>query len=188
MAYFDTRENVENYIKMVDGEDGRELINILKKHLSPGSMVLELGMGPGKDLDILAETFSVTGSDTSQVFLDLYREKHPDSDLLKLDAISVATDRKFDCIYSNKVLQHLHKKDILRSFTNQVKCLKEGGLIMHSFWLGESEEEHHGLWFANYTETELLEILGPEFAVVKKERYTEIEENDSFYVILRKSE
>ena len=188
MEYFNKRKNVDDYLRMVEGYDGRELIQILKQYLSAGSSLLELGMGPGKDLDILVETFSVTGSDTSQVFLDLYREKQPDSDLLKLDAISVATDRKFDCIYSNKVLQHLHKKDILRSFTNQVKCLKEGGLIMHSFWLGESEEEHHGLWFANYTETELLDILGPGFAVVKTERYTEIEENDSFYVILRKSE
>ena len=65
MEYFDSREKVENYIKMVDGDDGRDLINILKKHLSPGSTVLELGMGPGKDLEILAETFSVTGSDIS---------------------------------------------------------------------------------------------------------------------------
>ena len=188
MEYFNKRKNVDDYLRMVEGYDGRELIQILKQNLSAGSSLLELGMGPGKDLDILAETFTVTGSDTSQVFLDLYRKKHPDSDLLKLDAISVTTDRKFDCIYSNKVLQHLHKKDILRSFTNQVKCLKEDGLIMHSFWLGEIEEEHHGLWFAYYTETEMMEILGPGFAVVKMERYTEIEENDSFYVILRKSE
>jgi cyclopropane fatty-acyl-phospholipid synthase-like methyltransferase len=185
MEYFDSRENVENYIKMVDGDDGRDLINILKKHLSLGSTVLELGMGPGKDLEILAETFSVTGSDTSQVFLDLYKENHPDSDLLKIDALSVNTKRKFDCIYSNKVLHHLFKKDILQSFTSQRKCLNNGGLLMHSFWYGQKEEEHHGMWFAYYTEDELLNILGPGYQVIAMELYTELEENDSFYILLK---
>ncbi len=46
MAYFDERKNVEDYIKMAEGYDGRELIAVLKKYLLAGSTVLELGMGP----------------------------------------------------------------------------------------------------------------------------------------------
>ncbi len=52
MNYFDDPANVESYIKMADGYDGRALIGILQKHLPPGSTVLELGMGPGKDLGL----------------------------------------------------------------------------------------------------------------------------------------
>lgn len=38
---------------MAEGYDGEELIKILKEYLPEKSTLLELGMGPGKDLDIL---------------------------------------------------------------------------------------------------------------------------------------
>ncbi|MCG8603708.1 class I SAM-dependent methyltransferase [bacterium] len=124
MGFFDERKNVDEYIKMAEGYDGRELISVLKMHLPPESTVLELGMGPGKDLDLLAQTYAVTGSDSSSVFLDLYRTAHPDADLLKLDATSIQTKRTFDCIYSNKVLHHLPKMDLQGSFARQKELLR----------------------------------------------------------------
>jgi trans-aconitate methyltransferase len=186
MSYFDERENVDKYIQMADGYDGRELIDVLRKHLPAGSTVLELGMGPGKDLELLAPTYSVTGSDSSTVFLELYREKHPAADLLRLDAASIETERTFDCIYSNKVLHHLPRSDIQRSFARQKELLTEGGLLMHSFWYGDGEEEYHGLLFVYYTEGELLSTINSGFEVVAVDRYSEIEEDDSFYILLRK--
>lgn len=186
MGYFDDLRNVAEYIQMAEGYDGRELIAVLKSHLPAGSSVLELGMGPGKDLDLLAQTYAVTGSDSSSVFLDLYREKHPSADLLKLDAVTLSTERTFDCIYSNKVLHHVPRSDLHRSFSRQRMLLIEGGLLMHSFWYGSTDEEFEGLLFVYYTEDALLDIIGPGFEVVAMERYTEMEEKDSFYVLLRK--
>ena len=188
MGYFDERKNVDEYIQIADGYDGQELIAILKLHLPAESTVLELGMGPGKDLDLLAQAYHATGSDNSRVFLDLYREKHPAADVLTLDAASIETDRTFNCIYSNKVLHHLPKSDISRSFQRQKELLSDNGLLMHSFWHGDKEEEIHGLLFVYYTEDELLNTIGPGFEVVSMERYTEIEDDDSFYTILRKKE
>ncbi len=186
MAYFDERKNVEDYIKMVEGYDGRELIAVLKKYLPAGSTVLELGMGPGVDLDLLAQTFTVTGSDSSSEFLEIYREKHPSADLLQLDAVTIDTERTFDCIYSNKVLHHLPKGDIRGSFTRQKETLTDSGLLLHSLWYGHKEEEHHGLRFVYYTEDELFKSTGPGFEIVATERYQEIDNSDSFYVLLRK--
>jgi trans-aconitate methyltransferase len=187
MGYFDDREKVEAYIQMAEGYDGRELITILNKHLPAGSAVLELGMGPGVDLDLLAKTYIVTGSDYSSVFLDLYREKHPSADLLVLDAVTLETEKTFECIYSNKVLHHLPRLDLHRSFSRQSELLTAGGLLMHSFWYGDTEEEMDGLRFVYYTEDALLDIIGPGFEVVAIERYTEMENDDSFYVLLRKA-
>lgn len=65
MGFFDTEKGVDEYVKMVEGFDGAELIKILHKFLPEKSFVLELGMGPGKDLDILSKTFAATGSDNS---------------------------------------------------------------------------------------------------------------------------
>lgn len=187
MGFFDKRSNVDEYIQMAKGYDGRELIDILKTHLPAGSTVLELGMGPGVDLDLLAKTFKVTGSDSSSVFLDLYREKHPSADLLKLDAAALETEKTFDCIYSNKVLHHLPKADLERSFSRQKEQLTDGGLVLHSFWYGDKEEDYDGLRFVYYTEKALLDIIGPGFEMVAMDRYTEMEEDDSLYILLRKS-
>jgi|APSaa5957512622_1039677.scaffolds.fasta_scaffold147593_1 cyclopropane fatty-acyl-phospholipid synthase-like methyltransferase len=187
MVFFDDRDNVDKYIQMAQGFDGGELIDILKLHLPAGSTVLELGMGPGVDLDLLAKTYSVTGSDFSSVFLDLYREKHPSADLLKLDAVTLETKKTYDCIYSNKVLHHLPRENIHRSFSRQKELLTEGGLLMHSFWYGDKEEEFDGLRFVYYTENALLELIGPGFEAVAINRYTEMEDGDSFYTLLRKA-
>ncbi len=107
MSYYEDKDNAEQYIKMAEGYDGATLIAVLNEHLAAGSTVLELGMGPGTDLGLLAETYTVTGSDYTQTFLDIYLETHPDADLLRLDAQTLETKRTFDCIYSNKVLHQL---------------------------------------------------------------------------------
>ena len=187
MGYFDKRENVDQYLQMAEGYDGRELIAILQKHLPAGASVLELGMGPGKDLDLLAESYNATGSDSSDVFLDLYRDAHPTADLLNLDAVTVETDRTFDCIYSNKVLHHLARLDLHPSFVRQWEILAPGGLMMHSFWHGDGEEEHHGLRFVYYTEETLLDAIAADDQVVATGQYRELEDDDSFYVLLRRA-
>ena len=73
MRLFDTVKGVEQYVKMAEGYNGAELIKILHKHLSENSTVLEIGIGPGKDMDMLKKSYAVTGSDHSRVFLDKYK-------------------------------------------------------------------------------------------------------------------
>ena len=43
MGYFDKIENVWEYLKMAEGYDGRELIDVLKNYLKAGASVLEQG-------------------------------------------------------------------------------------------------------------------------------------------------
>ena len=76
MGFYDEEETAKQYISMADGYDGQILIDVLRKHVPDGSAVLELGMGPGVDLDILDEHYKVTGSDNSQYFLDRYQKNH----------------------------------------------------------------------------------------------------------------
>ncbi len=143
-------------------------------------------MGPGKDLDILRETFNSSGSDNSKVFIDLYKEKNPEIDVFLLDAITMDTEKKFDCIYSNKVLHHLSREDIKKSFQNQYRVLNDNGYLFHTFWYGDKEEEHHGLYFLYLTEDHLKEIIGEKYDIVEMTRYDEMEKNDSIYIVLKK--
>jgi SAM-dependent methyltransferase len=186
MNYWNNKKNVEVYIKMAKGYDGRDLIEILKKHLPPSSSVLEIGMGPGKDLDILKEIYNATGTDISGIFVDQYKEKHTNSDVFVLDAINLETDRTFDCIYSNKTLQHLTKPEFHKSLKKQKELLNPNGILFHSLWKGNTEEKYGELLFVYYTEEILLNIVKGDYQIIEMGEYTEAEENDSLYIILKK--
>ena len=187
MGFYDDEENVEAYVQMEEGYDGRELVAALRQHLPPGSTVLELGMGPGKDLALLAEEFTATGSDRSEIFLRRYRRHHPGTDVLLLDAVTLDTEQRFDAIYSNKVLHHLSVDELQKSLLRQAARLNANGLLFHSFWYGEGTEENHGLQFTYHTEASLTAVVGSEFEKVACVRYKEIDEGDSLYLLLRRS-
>ena len=57
MGFYDEKKTALQYIAMADGYDGRELVEVLKLHLPVGASVLELGMGPGIDLNLLKTHF-----------------------------------------------------------------------------------------------------------------------------------
>ncbi len=185
MGYFDNEKNVQDYINMVEGYDATELINILRKHLQKGSTLLELGTGPGKDLDILRKYYKVTGSDSSQIFINGYKKSHPESDIIQIDAKDIKIQRKFDCIYSNKVLIHLTKEECKSSLKQQKKILNSKGLLFHTFWYGTKTEKHHDLLFTYYTDDELKSMVEEDYNILKIERYTEDEKNDSIITILQ---
>ena len=186
MGFFDTEEGVHEYLEMAKGHDGRELIEKLSEYLKPGSTVLELGMGPGKDLELLSKRYEATGSDNSNLFVEIYRKNNPAADLLLLDAVTLDTDRRFDCIYSNKVLQHLEREHLERSVPRQSAVLEKGGLLAHALWYGSKVEEHGGLHFQFYQEADIEEIFGGLFEFILVERYEELEPGDSIFVVLKK--
>ena len=158
----------------------------MRKYLAENATVLELGMGPGKDIELLSEFFQLTGSDYSRIFIERYQQMHPDADLILLDAVTLETERKFDCIYSNKVLYHLSKPELEQSFRRQASLLAKGGILFHTFWYGDQEEDRSGLRMIYYTQATLSELVGDGLEEVEYQMYAEMEENDSFYVILRK--
>lgn len=185
-GYFDNRENVEEHIRIAEGFDGRELVARLREVLDPGSSVLELGMGPGKDLEMLAEQYRVTGSDLSDVFLRLYHADHPDADLLQLDAVSLDTARRFDCIYTNKVLHHISREDLRKSFQRQSEVLNDGGIVLHTFWRGSGTEMMGDLRFVYYVEDDIQGLAEEAYKILALDVYSEMADDDSLLLIARR--
>ena len=70
--FFDSEKNARDYIKMTADYVPGEIIQVLRRFLPDGSTLLELGMGPGKDLDILGTYYKATGSDAA------HRDGHHD--------------------------------------------------------------------------------------------------------------
>ncbi len=188
MSYYDDEQNVLEYIEVAEGFDGRELVEKLGAYLPEGATVLELGMGPGVDLELLSRKYRATGSDTSEIFLSRYRTEHPGADLLNLDAVTLDTDRKFEGIYSNKVLIHLTRDELWSSLLRQAEVLTPGGIALHTFWHGEGEEMHHGLRFVCYQTGQLEAIIPAEFQILDISLYEEMEEDDSICLVLRRGQ
>jgi SAM-dependent methyltransferase len=183
MGYFDNEKHVEEYIQLAEGYDGAALVQKLRQYLPKKSSVLELGMGPGKDLLLMETYYKVTGSDASQIFLDRFRSNHMEADLLCLDAVTLETDRVFNAIYSNKVMHHLNHESMKKSFNRQAQILEPGGIILHSFWYGEEVESIEDMEFYQVTELSLQKLLSNQFKILEMKRYQEMEEGDSLYLI-----
>lgn len=182
---YDTPEGVDAYAEMARGYDGRAHIERLREVLAPGSAVLELGMGPGVDLDMLDETFAVVGSDRSQAFLDRYALHRSDVELMRLDAVTIDTDRRFDAIYSNKVLHHLSVPDLHESLQRQAKVVRPGGFLLHGLWAGTTEEHGGGLPDMRYMPDTLDSVVPDTLEIIECTFYAEMHPADSLRVLLR---
>lgn len=191
MKFFMKEENVNQYIEMTKEYDPTSIVNKVKKYLPKGSTLLELGMGEGRDLELLSKEYKVVGSDNSEVFINKYKEKNKGIEVLPIDATMMNTERTFDCIYSNKVLHHLTKKDFIKSLNLQKNNLNNKGILFMTLWNGEYREEimfDGEIRFTYYLENDIREIVKNHYDIVTIETYNEFEEheNDSLLVILRK--
>ncbi len=186
MDYYKTKESVDEYIKMAEGHSGAALIEKLKKFLPKKSSLLELGTGPGTDWKLLSTDYLVTGSDNSVEFLNRLIEREPDAEFLELNATTIDTNKKFDGIYSNKVLHHLNDQELEHSIGRQTEILNPGGVICHSFWKGEGSEVFKGLFVNSHMEKDLITYFEPFFEVLLIESYPEFDADDSILFIGRK--
>ena len=186
LNYYEDEENVDNYTKFTPAHDGAQLVDALREHVKTHASVLELGIGPGKDLKRLKEHFQVTGSDYSRLFLERYGKADPSADLLHLDARTLETERTFDAIFSNKALIHLSPEELQQSFDRQHDVLNDNGVILHSFWYGEDENIFNGLKLVYHNEKDLTAMLKDKFTIIALHKHAKQAENDSIFVVARK--
>lgn len=142
-----------------------------------------MGSGPGTDWKILNDLYHVIGSDNSIEFLNHLINDNPNGEFLELDAITLKTDKKFDGIYSNKVLHHLSDSELIESVKRQYENLNPNGIICHSFWKGEGSEIFKGLFVNYHTSLEVNEIFKNHFEILTIDEYKEFEEDDSLLLI-----
>lgn len=184
--YYNTEESVEEYIKMAKDVNGAGLIRTFKQFLPSNSIVLEIGSGPGSDWKILMETYTVVGSDNSKEFLSRLISNFPTGRFLKLDAITLNTDERFDGIYSNKVMHHLKDEELNDSIKRQYDVLNPNGIICHSFWKGEGSEVFNGLYVNYHSANTLSSFFESFFEIILLEPYAEFEEEDSLLLVGKK--
>jgi len=180
--YYQTEETINEYIKLSKGYDSSELIKILRRYLPKGNL-LELGSGSGNDIFFLQDYYNLTASDFSPFFIEYIKLNYPNVKVELIDAKSCESNNKYDGIFSNKVLQHLTKDELIKSLSCQMEILNEGGIICHSFWAGDGYEFTGDIIHQYYTKDELDDIISENYRVLYLDYYNEMSENDSLLVI-----
>ena len=82
--------------------------------------------------------------------------------------------------------ENVTRDELRESLLRQAGALKDGGILFHSFWQGEGEDEIYGMLTTYYTEETLAELVGDEFEIVEIAPYAEMDDDDSLYLILKK--
>ena len=185
MNFYTDPVKVDEYETMCEEYNGSELYRVLDKHLTDNSTLLELGSGPGSDINYLKKKYIVSGSDLSDEFLIRCKKKHSDVPFINLDAVSIKTDKLFDCVFSNKVLHHLTVEDLEKSLKRQQEVVEENGLFAHTLWLGDKEFTMEGMLFIFHNREHLVKLVSKYFTIIELYDYKEFEAGDSIFILAK---
>lgn len=123
----------------VGGGNTQERIEFVKKYLSMGSLIFEIGSGGGTDaLSLQDAGYKVTASDFSEKFVGVLKSKNLDAVLF--DAKKDVLPDDIDAVYANAVFVHFMPIE-LGEFLEKVKgSLKHQKIIYFSVIVGEGVE------------------------------------------------
>ncbi|MGL4759881.1 MAG: methyltransferase domain-containing protein [Sarcina sp.] len=183
MNCFNNRETVEKFLKGHKNYDGRIAL-ILRSYLKKGASVLNIGLNNGKDFEVLKQTYDTVAIDGSEFFIDIYKENNKGSEVYQLNDIKLDISKKFDCIFSNKLINHFTVDELTESLKNQANLLEAGGKAFHFYCDGEGEILLGGVTLNMYDEKILREVVPSEFEIVKFSKY--LLDNRFSYVLLKK--
>lgn len=142
--WYDT--NAALYTNKTAGRARHKNIALFSNSLAPGSHVLDVGCGPGRDTAILSEKgFDVTGLDLSAGLLTEARNAHPNLRFVQGSMTDLPFgDQSFDGIWANASLLHLpEESDVTQTLSEFYRVLKTGGrvFVYVKAQLGESDTE-----------------------------------------------
>lgn len=150
--------------------------NILLKNLTPGSKILDIGFGSGRDLAFLKDNgFEIWGADPSQLFVDHAQNRFDDSSNHFFNASLPTLDlpeklrHTFDGIILVAVWMHLPRSTYESSIHSLCSFLKPDSKVVLSYSI-TPREEVNDRYFENI-DTTLLQAL------FKKHGCTQISKN-----------
>jgi len=124
-----------------------EINLILKASEYRGGAVLETGCGNGALFPYLnINKADYTGVDLSESLLALFKEKHPNIDLICGDASTYSSKQRFSLIFSNGVVQYFDQKMLDVYIDNSMNMLQDNGVLLlgNLLWKDVRNQYHSG--------------------------------------------
>lgn len=160
LAYYN--QNADIFIEGTQNADMSEQYHFFLKYLTPGSKLLDLGCGSGRDSAYFSSLgFEVTAVDGSEELCKRVKAHHG-IEALCINFEDISFDAEFDAIWACASLLHVKKADIPNIMKKVSTSLKPGGILYASFKYGSDECISNGRFFNNYTEHDINTLLTPE--------------------------
>lgn len=141
--------------------------------VGPGSVVLEIGSGPGHVADALAQAgATVTGVDFSSEMIEVARHRFPAITFQEANAEQLPFDAEsFDAVVSNLVVHHLARPAVV--FKEGARVLKPGGRFSFVVFGAPEDQSSIAAFFAAVAAHHTLDDLphGPLFGVTDRSVY-----------------
>ena len=119
------------------GNQPNKLLEMIWQDVDPGSDVLDLGCGQGRDSLFLAKkNFKVTAIDSAPAGIDTLNKTINENNLDKIQATCqkvedfIIEPDKYSIINAMNIFQFLDKKDVLKIIANIKASLKPGGFVV----------------------------------------------------------
>ena len=111
------------------------------KNLNPGSNVMVVGCGTGRDILTLQDKgFHCLGIDSSKGMLEEAVRRGVVSPLIHSDILKISLiNSSLDAVLCDSALEHIAKKNILKLKEKYYKALKIGGILLLRFRLGNDK-------------------------------------------------
>ena len=109
----------------------------LAEYVKNGDKVLDIGCGNGRFLYALQnKKAEYYGIDSSEEMIERAREKFPDAEFLRADALDLPFENNsFDKIISMAVLHHIPSNDLRSDFMREAyRVLKKDGFLILTVW------------------------------------------------------
>lgn len=132
---------VDDFVKMGRGlRPMKEFKNFISR-LKKGSLVLDLGCGPGLDSEMFSkEGFKVIGVDFSENMIESAKTRVESAEFKVMNVKKLDfEDEFFDAVWANAILLHIFKKDIPLVLNEIFRVLKKGGVLFVSVKEGDGE-------------------------------------------------
>lgn len=191
--------NAEHYIAETEKADLSRLYALFEKYLRPGSVILDIGCGSGRDSKYFCDKkYKVYAHDGSEAMVD-HAKKYLGDRVAQCYFEDFEPEKLFhqallfDGMWACASLLHVKEEKLVAVIDHYTKFLKAQGVFFMSFKERDENHQIEGRYFTNFTpsklkkmitsckDLELLEIL--ETRDVRDER-----ENEAWLsVIVRKS-
>ena len=131
-----------------------------EEHLKPGSRILDLGCGSGRDSKyFLDKGYDVVSLDASETMCKKTYEL-TGRPALNMRIEDINCENEFDAVWACASMLHVDKGDMIKIFAKVMKALKIGGVFYASWKYGKGEQTRDdGRTFANYTETKVCDMV-----------------------------
>ena len=154
------QENADAFIADTFGVDMDDAYKPFLSQLAPGSLILDLGCGSGRDsLAFSQRGFKVDAIDASSEIAKKASERcGVDVKVKRFDQIDEVNH--YDAIWSCASLLHVPEKSLLGILQLICEALKSGGIMYVSFKYGESQRTVGGRLFTDMNESKFDVLIG----------------------------